>query len=210
MTSPPSGDNPAGYYGYGFNISTTAAGNQLLGHSGAFIMGAATSFNLLPAADTGIIVLTNALPVGAAEALCLTYIDLVQFGHTTRDWLTFVQPYFSPMTAPTGEYAGQPFPANPVPALPLNAYTGTYGNDYYGDGQVETLDDGLVLTLGPEKKALPLTHWDGNIFIFEPGGEMAPPGSRSAVSFASGPGGLAQSLTIELYEEARAGTLARR
>lgn len=209
-TSPASDDSPAGHYGYGFNISTTAAGHKLLGHSGAFTMGAATSFNLLPAADTGIVVLTNALPVGAAEALCLTYMDLVQFGHSSRDWLSFLEPYFADMVAPTGEFAGQPFPANPAPALPLSAYLGTYANDYYGDAHVQERNGELVMTMGPAKQEFLLQHWDGNIFVFEPVGEIAPPGSRSAVTFTAGPGGAVQSLAIELYEETGVGTLARR
>ncbi|TFL11452.1 serine hydrolase [Pusillimonas caeni] len=209
MTSPPSGEQSAGYYGYGFNVSTSRAGFTQLGHSGAFLMGAGTSFNLLPAADTGIVVLTNALPVGAAEALCLSYLDLVQFGHITRDWLDVVGPYFADMAKPFGELAGAPFPTDPAPALPAHAYTGVYGNDYYGDARVEQRGGELVLALGPVPKMYALQHWSGNVFVFEPDGEMAPADSRSAVTFAVGPGGVAQSLAIELYQESGVGTLER-
>ncbi|HWL27476.1 MAG TPA: serine hydrolase, partial [Burkholderiaceae bacterium] len=211
MSSPPRSEGqPAGYYGYGFNVSTSAAGHKTLGHSGAFIMGAGTSFYLLPAADTGIVVLTNALPVGAAEALGLMYLDLVQYGEVTRDWLATVTPSFADMTGPTGELAGQPFPVHPAPALPLHAYEGTYANDYYGPAQVQQRDGALVLVMGPTRREFSLRHWDGNVFVFEPGGEMAAPGSRSAVTFAPGPGGAAESVTIELYEESGVSTLARR
>lgn len=210
MTSPASEGRPAGYYGYGFNVSTSQAGFAQLSHSGAFLMGAGTSFDLLPAADTGIVVLTNALPVGAAEALCLSYLDLVQLGHISRDWYAEVEPYFADMTQPFGRLAGQAFPASPVPALPVHAYAGTYANNYYGNGRVEQRGDQLVLLLGPVPKVLPLQHWDGNVFVFEPDGEIAPAGSRSAVSFAIGPGGVADSLSIELYEETGLGTLSRR
>src|SRR5690606_127180 len=69
QTSPATENSAAAHYGYGFNISTSAAGHTMYGHSGAFLMGAGTSYYLLPAADTGIIVLTNAWPVGAAESI---------------------------------------------------------------------------------------------------------------------------------------------
>src|SRR5690606_7792798 len=64
QTSPATPESPAGHYGYGFNVSTGAGEATRLSHSGAFLMGAGTSFSLLPAAATGIIVLTNAEPTG--------------------------------------------------------------------------------------------------------------------------------------------------
>src|SRR5690606_28852987 len=137
----------------------------------------------------------------AAEALGLMYLDLVQFGKLSRDWFATVAPSFADLTAPTGEWAGQPFPAHPVPALPLHAYEGNYANDYYGPAEVQQRDGALVLVLGPTRREFVLQHWDGNVFVFEPGGEMAAPGSRSAVTFAPGPGGAAQSVMVELYEE---------
>jgi hypothetical protein len=120
-----------------------------------------------------------------------------------------VTPSFADMTAPTGELADRPFPAHPAPALPLHAYVGTYANDYYGPAQVQQRDGALVLIMGPVRREFALRHWDGNVFVFEPGGEMAAPGSRSAVTFAPGPGGTAQSVTVELYEESGLGTWAR-
>ncbi len=210
QSAPPTQDSPAGYYGYGFNVSTTASGYTRLGHSGAFLMGAGTAFSLLPVADTGIIVLTNALPVGAAEAISATYMDLVEFGHTTRDWLAFFEPKFAAMTAPTGTLAGQPFPENPTPALPPHAYVGAYANAYYGDAKVELRDGQLVLVMGPAGQTVPLQHWNANVFVYEPSGEMAVPGSRSSVSFTMGPGGMAQSATIEIFDSDGLGTLARR
>jgi len=214
LTMPPAEEgDPTGYYGYGFNISMPAAsssGYVQYSHSGAFLMGAGTSFALLPAADTGIIVLTNALPVGAAEAITNTYMDLVKYGHSTRDWLEFFEPKFAALTNPTGKYAGQPLPDNPEPALPSNAYIGTYTNDYYGDAQVQQQGDHLALVMGPAGNTFALQHWSGNIFVFEPDSEMAAPGSRSAVTFTPGPGGTAQSVTIEIYDENGLGTLVRR
>ncbi|CAM5430726.1 serine hydrolase [Eoetvoesiella caeni] len=212
LTMPPAAEGDStGYYGYGFNVSVPASGSNIqLSHSGAFIMGASTSFALLPSAGTGIVVLTNALPVGAAETISATYMDLIKLGHSSRDWFEFFEPKFAEMTAATGKFAGQPLPENPVPPLPPQAYIGTYANDYFGDAEIQQQGGDLILVMGPSKHTKTLQHWSGNVFVFEPGGEMATPGSRSAVTFAIAPGGTAQNLTIEMYEATGFGTLARR
>lgn len=49
--------------------------------------------------------------------------------------------------------------------------------------------------------AFPLTHWDGNTYVFEPTGESANPGSVSKVTFTLGAGGRATAMTLEYYEQ---------
>ncbi|HUH40455.1 MAG TPA: serine hydrolase, partial [Castellaniella sp.] len=164
MTSAPANaDAATGYYGYGFNLTVPPKGPSRLSHSGAFFMGAATNFNLLPAADTGIVILTNAFPVGAAEALGMMYMDMVLYGEVTRDWVSGYGSAFERETAPIGSLAGLPFPAAPTPPLALNAYTGTYANGYFGDAQVADSGGSLVLSMGPAgaQEQIPLKHWDG-------------------------------------------------
>lgn len=175
-------------------------------------MGAATNFNLLPAADTGIVILTNAFPVGAAEALGMMYMDMVLYGEVTRDWVSGYGSAFERETAPIGSLAGLPFPAAPTPPLALNAYTGTYANGYFGDAQVADSGGSLVLSMGPAgaQEQIPLKHWDGNVFVFEPGDEMAAIGSRSAVTFTPSPTHIAESMRIELYDKLGPSTLVRR
>ena len=73
-------------------------------HSGGFSLGAATNFVILPSAGVGIVVLTNAAPTGAAEALAAEFMDLVQFGKIERDWL----PAYSRLLAPTNCADRQP------------------------------------------------------------------------------------------------------
>lgn len=206
LSSPATQDNPASYYGYGFIVSTSASGKTQLTHSGAFLLGASTTFSLLPEADTGIVVLSNTAPVGAPEALSMMYLDLVQFGHVTRDWLTLYKTAFAPITTPSGK----PFPERPIPPLAPQAYVGTYANTYYGDAKIEHRSGQLALVLGPGGQEFPLQHWDGNVFVFEPVGEMAPPGSRSALSFAVSPDGMMQGLEIEVLNGNGLGTWTRR
>ena len=57
---PPSIDRRAGFYGYGFNVGNDASGRVRIGHSGAFGLGAGTTFLGIPDLDLGIVVLTNA------------------------------------------------------------------------------------------------------------------------------------------------------
>src|SRR5881227_196272 len=73
------GFNPAtrlpSFYGLGWNVSYDQEGRLRLNHSGAFALGAATLVNLVPAEQIGVVVLTNAYPIGIAEALGTTFVD---------------------------------------------------------------------------------------------------------------------------------------
>lgn len=171
-------------YGYGFNVGVDASGRTVLSHSGAFLLGAATNFLLIPSANLGIAVLTNASPTGAAEAITREFADHVEFGESTRDWLAAYAAIMADMYEPEGQWAGQPFPKGPMPSQSAAAYTGRYTNQYFGDATVEAGRDGVLwLTVGPDRFRYALQHWDGNTFVFDLTGENAPPGSRSAVEF---------------------------
>jgi len=41
----------------------------------------------VPGEQLGIVVLTNAYPIGVAEALGTTFLDLALYGKPTQDWL---------------------------------------------------------------------------------------------------------------------------
>lgn len=210
VSGPPTAamDRP-GFYGYGFNVGISGAGRTLASHSGAFYLGAATCFYLVPSAGAGIVVLSNAQPVGAVEAVAIAFTDLVQYGHVTRDWFDTLTPLFEHMSAPFGRLAGAERLASPEPAAPAAAYLGSYANDYYGPAEISAGEgEGLVLTLGPAKPAFALEHWTGDTFVFTPRGENAPDGSRSAVTFLRD-GDKAVTMTVELYDEEGLGTFRR-
>ena len=57
-------DARASFYGYGFGVSVQPSGRVMLSHSGAFALGAGTNYVLIPSAHVGIVILTNAQPVG--------------------------------------------------------------------------------------------------------------------------------------------------
>ena len=94
------GDQPAarsGFYGYGFNVGTTSGARTELSHSGAFELGANSNFVILPSADVGIVVLTNATPIGVPEALTASFADLVQFGDVRQDWFALYSGLYKQM-----------------------------------------------------------------------------------------------------------------
>ena len=203
-------DRP-GFYGYGFNVNSDATGRVRIGHSGAFGLGAGTTFLGIPDMGLGIVVLTNAAPIGAAEALTQEFADLAEFGSIQHDWRPLYAAAFAPGSAPAGSLAGETPPANPVAASPNSAYVGTYQNDYVGPATVSEVGGALVLTLGPKGQQFPLTHWDGQVFTMVPTGENAPDGSISAVTFEGGDGGAApaSTMTIEFYNKEGLGVFRR-
>lgn len=206
VSSPPAtADSRTGFYGYGFAIDVTPAGRVRLDHSGAFALGASTTFDLLPSAGVGITVLTNSAPVGVTETIGLAFMDLVQFGRVTRDWFAIVNPYFEHMMAPDGSLAGQTPPPGAAPAGPLDGYAGTYANPYFGPLTVAVEGDGLMMAAGPGGSRWPLQHWDGDVFALAPQGENANPGSLFAVTFRPAAG----SVTVEYWDGDGLGTFTR-
>ena len=204
VSSPPT--EPAersGFYGYGFNISTSPAGRVRFSHSGAFELGAATTVLIIPAADVAIVALTNAAPVGVPETLTAEFADLVEFGDVRQDWRTLYADAFAGMDKPFGEFAGKQPPTDPAPSQPLPRYTGVYANDYWGPATVAEKDGALTLALGPRPDVYPLKHWDGDTFTMSFVSENFPPRGVSAVRFRGG------QMTVEFLDADTMGTFTR-
>jgi len=203
-------DARASLYGYGFNVSTQPSGRVLIGHSGAFALGAATNFELLPSEALGIAAFSNAVPIGAVEALTAQFMDLVQFGAITRDWLAGYGALIAPLLEPEGALVGKSPPSDPAPAGELSRYAGTYTNDYYGEARVDVQDGALAIHLGPADDSYRLAHWSGDTFTLKPRKESFPQGSVSEVAFESGADGSESArMTVELMNENGLGTFVR-
>ncbi|RKK01154.1 DUF3471 domain-containing protein [Pseudoroseomonas wenyumeiae] len=171
------------FYGYGFNVGVHAGGRAAMSHSGAFLLGAGTNFQILPSAELGIVVLTNGGPVGAAEAISATVMDTVEFGAPTRDWFGAYNGQMKAMYAFTGDLASAVPPRSPQSALPAASYAGRYENAYFGQAEI-TVDQGdVMLILGPRRMRFPLSHWDADVFSLAGNSENAPKGSLSSVRF---------------------------
>ncbi len=156
----------AGFYGYGTTVRTDATGRVRWGHSGAFSQGASTTVTLLPAEGLGITVLTNGYPMGVPEAVAAEFLDLVELGVSSTDWLADYGKQFAALLG-SGP-APQP-PADPAPAGPLGRYVGTYGNRYYGDLVVRRQGKGLLALIGPHRLPLQLVPYDGLTFAMPDG-----------------------------------------
>lgn len=185
------------FYGLGWGVNYDEAGRIRWSHSGAFNLGAATCVNVLPHEQIGIVVLTNASPVGLPEALCRSFLDLVLSGKVEKDWLGLFGQHFAKIMAP--EYGTavdylKP-PAQITPALSAAAYLGGYHSDLYGPIEIIGRDGGLTLKLGPKQQPYPLRHFDRDVFTYQPVGENAY--GPSAVTFTVGADQRASQITIE-------------
>jgi CubicO group peptidase (beta-lactamase class C family) len=203
------GTQRASFYGLGTNMSYTDFGTPQWSHSGAFALGAGTAYYLLPASKFGIMALTNGVPIGIAETLCLDVLDIAQRGQVSRDWLALLVPIFTALMAPEyGDGIDWDTPPDPVtPAQPSDAYVGTYHNDYYGSATVVAAGDDLSFLIGPEPREFALTHFDRDTFSWQPTGENGP--VRSGLTFTIGPDGNATAFSDQYLASGGPGTLWR-
>src|SRR6184192_1924987 len=184
-------------YGLGWNVSYDNHGRLHLNHSGAFDLGAATYVHLLPGEQLGIVVLTNAYPIGFAEALGTTFVDLALYGRSTRDWFALFKKVFS-NPAVLGLTPGFDYtkaPASPAAALKPETYAGTYQNDFFGEISVSEQGGALAMIIGPRNKSFPMQHYDRDTFTYQTEGENAV--GLSGVIFTIGADGKATEMTVE-------------
>ena len=200
----------AGFYGYGWNVSSDDEGRARLGHSGAFNLGAATNIGFMPGEDIAIVTLTNGRPIGVAEAVAAAFFDVAQNGKQTVDWVGFLGHIFESMDAaeaPEVDYTD--LPARPNPARNLTDYVGSYANSYYGPLVVSAKGDALSMTMGPEAAptTFALTHFDGNTFRFETIGENA--NGLAGAIFSAGKDDKPSKVVLDFYDRTGLGTFVR-
>jgi CubicO group peptidase (beta-lactamase class C family) len=198
-----------GLYGYGIGVGSTRAHRVSIGHSGAFALGTGTNYVMVPAEKLGIIAISNASPVGAVEALNAQFIDLVELGEITRDWLSLYNGAFTEMMAPVGRLVGESPPANPSPPADLAAYEGVYQSPYFGKAVIEAHQDKLSLILGPAEVSYALRHWAGDTFYFSVFNENMTDGSLSSIAFERGQAGEFESFEVEYLNEHGLGQFRR-
>lgn len=197
----------AGFYGLGWNVTYDAHGDVQLGHSGAFAYGAATCVYMMPAYGLGIVVLTNAAPVGLPEAIALSFLDLCRFGSIQHDYLSIIGPIIGAQAKPQyGAAVAEPPREVRPPAAP-EVYVGTYENDVFG--ALDVIEDGehLAIILGPLGMQFPLAHYSRDVFTYLPIGENGE--SIGAVTFTVGANGLADQVVLENLDLYGAGTFVR-
>jgi hypothetical protein len=197
-----------GFYGLGWNVGWTPDGRNRLSHSGAFAMGAATAVSLFPDDGLGIVVLTNAAPIGVPEALAAIFSDIAFYGETTEDWLPLYRGLYKQMIeAGMGPDFSTP-PDDPRPSADRTGYLGSYANDYFGVVEIIEQGDGLAMVIGPKPKTFPLTHYDGDTFTWETIGENAI--GLSSVTFSLDQDRKAASMVVGQLDTHGAGRFERK
>jgi pimeloyl-ACP methyl ester carboxylesterase len=197
------------FYGLGWNVSYDPEGRLRLNHSGAFDLGAATYVHLVPDEQLGIVVLTNAYPMGIAEALGTIFLDTALYGKSTQDWFPLFKKFYSEPaaigTVPGFDYSKPP--TSPMPALKNSAYVGQYTNDFFGDISIVEKNGGLAIVQGPKNQTSPMKHYDRDTFTYEPQGENAV--GRSGITFTIGPDGKTTQVVVENLNVRGEGTFKR-
>lgn len=198
------GKDPTGkplYYGLGWNVDKDADDKPILGHSGAFFLGTGTTVKFSPSEQLGIVVLTNALPTGLAEATANTFFDLYNHGAPTQDWLTIFGKIFKDdidaANNATPDYAKMAPPTPVKPSKPLGDYAGIYSNSYYGQIEISLRRDSLWMRLPNNGAFYTLAHWDADTFTYRFEAEQGI-GTRGVVFTLSGtPSVLVENLALE-------------
>ena len=208
LAPPGTPDSRTSTTGLGIDISVDPTARVRWAHSGAFVLGASTHVAMVPSEGLGIAVLTNGWPVGLAESVGASFLDLAEQGRVTIDWLAGYGPRMEAIRRNPSRLFGATRPSDPAPARTPAAYAGSYENDFYG--RIEVLADGpgLTLVLGPKRRRFELAHWDGDTFSYDWQSENTY--GISAVDFTPGPRGRARSLLIENLDVAELGTFTRR
>lgn len=197
------------FYGLGWNVGYDPEGRLRLSHSGAFSFGAATAVYLVPAEQLGVVVLTNASPLGVAEGIASVFLDVALYGHPKQDWLPLFREAFAQMekaeTAGFADYSVPP--ASPAPPLAHNAYVGKYVNDLFGTIEFVAKDGGMTMSQGPKPILFPMTHWDRDTFTYVTQGESGR--VTAGVAFSVGPDGKAFSVSVENLNRQGQGVFVR-
>lgn len=189
-----------GMYGYGFNVGTQPGGRVAISHSGGFVLGTGTNFQVVPSLDFGIVTLTNGAPVGVAEAVNAEVLDLVQFGQIKRDWISDYRGAIGGLNNPEGDLVDETPPELSSAAVNREDFVGSYTNDYFGALTISLQGETLVAALGPDGGyTLDLTPWDTDIFSFVPTGENAPYDSLSSARFDRTAGSVS-GVTMDFFD----------
>jgi CubicO group peptidase (beta-lactamase class C family) len=189
------------YYGLGWNVGKGPEGHPQFSHSGAFFLGTSTAVYIIPEEHVGVLAITNSMPVGLPESICLAFFDYLHYGKQQRDYLPLIGGMMSQMIseaqAESADYTTLPLPKIVTAAKPLSAYVGTYTNEYFGTLEVSVQSDRLILRLPPRGTYYELSHWDADTFTYYFSGEEVGSARRGAKFFPEKNQVLIEDLTPE-------------
>lgn len=193
------------FYGLGWIVYYNERGHTVISHSGGFALGAGTFVQLIPEEKFGIAVFTNRTPDGFAEAVGDIFHDLKETGSVEKNWLAIWKERFQ--TVIPKPITSFPFPKNRSGPLPLNAYTGSYQNDYFDAITVFNKEGKLYLSIGPKPETVLLTPLNRDAFYFQMRTENI--SDLNQVIFTIDGSGLANQLVIDVLNQNGHGTFTR-
>jgi CubicO group peptidase (beta-lactamase class C family) len=162
---------------------------------------------LIPAAQLGLVVLTNLSGTQLPEALLWDLYDRY-FGLPHTDWSTVLHDAYQSQQAAARTAIGEP-PTPAAPTLPLAQYAGTYQHRVYGALTLEVMGDTLALTVGPNRVRMALRPWHRDTFQVTWPENDAYPGASGWATFAIGPRGEPLSLTLDPFADVDKGQFVR-
>ncbi len=138
--------NKAHFYLYGLGwILQSYEGRKLVEHTGG-VNGFVTSFTLIPEEKIGIVVLTNTDANGFFEAMKWELVDAC-LGLPYRNYNGMAYDQHQQQSEKTAAFLKEKrdsIALKPTPALPLNAFTGTYLHEVYGKMNISLEKGNLV------------------------------------------------------------------
>jgi CubicO group peptidase (beta-lactamase class C family) len=154
------------FRGYGLGWSLRDYAGRLVADHGGGYDGMFSKLALVPDERLGVVVLTNSM-TGIADALVARTIDTF-LGLPERDWSREgLERAKTSATRRADDMAAREKArlTGTRPSLPLDAYAGRYGGEFYGDVSVARQGEALVLRLDPNPDLVAdLTHWHHDTF----------------------------------------------
>jgi CubicO group peptidase (beta-lactamase class C family) len=161
----------------------------------------------IPAAQLGLVVLTNLSGTQLPEAL-LWYLNDQYFDNPHTDWSALLRIGLQEHQAAGRAALGEP-PTAPAPALPLSSYAGTFRHRVYGELTLQAAGDTLALTMGPRRVRMTLRHWNRDTFLVSWPETDAYLGASGFATFAIDPKGQPVSLTLDPFADVDRGLFVR-
>jgi CubicO group peptidase (beta-lactamase class C family) len=184
-------------YGLGWNVVIERSGKVFWKHSGEFSLGMRTEVAMLASERLAIAVLSNAAPSGVPEGLTESFFDLVLDNKLQRDWMEFAdrmsEEDVKKERSQERDYRHPP--SQPFPPLALAAYAGKYASDFFGPIELVDRQGTLMLRIGPKPLEFALSHYDRDVFFYQPTGESA--GGPAGLRFSINPARQADRVLIE-------------
>ena len=151
-------------YGLGWSLSNYL-GNKVVGHSGGYD-GMISYTCMVPDENLGFVILTNK---NSSLYYPLIYKTLDIFlGGDDKDWSSFMLDLMEQRDAREAQQRAKKLETrkqNTSPSLDLEAYTGNYGGEVYGDAVVELQNGSLFVQFVPSPKFRgELSHWHFDTF----------------------------------------------